>query len=191
MRFRMFLALAVFVVAPMGARQNGGSTTCYNCDNFSGSWSCSTASMFGGTSCTLGQNTCTVSGDCGASSSLGAVAVGNATLKQIVAVHPRLGATVFELTKTGQIDLTASVFWNADALSEQQALTLIQGGQVLLRPSPGRAVVFDSTFQVAGESAELVIIPRTDYPEDPVFIEFRMELIRENGVLVPRSWAIR
>lgn len=190
MRIHFILAVALMTV-PVAARQNGGSATCYNCDNFSGSWNCTTSSPWGGLTCTVTQNSCTVTGNCGSSSSLGSVGVGLTTLSQIATAHPRLGATVFELTKSGQVDRTASIFWNDDKMSVEQAMSLIRGEQVNLKPSPGQAIVFDATFETTEQGAELIIVPRIFSPFDPVFVEFRLELTPENGILVPRSWTLR
>jgi hypothetical protein len=186
------VAIAGISTIPVAARPVSGPT-CFNCSNFGGSWHCDTGSIWGGTTCTVTADSCTVSGNCnGGDSTQRMISVGSDTILEIASKHPRVAATVLELTRGGQLLKTASLFWHADAMSKDQVVKMLAGGPAGLAETPGEAVVYDFFVEDNDEGIALVIAPRSDFPEDPVFIEFRLGLaLNADAVLVPTSFSFR
>ncbi len=96
--------------------QPGG--TCYNCDNFTGTWECKSGSLSGGTECTVNQTSCTVSGNCNSSLSGEAPVSGNCSspdaqsayvnvpenlILEIARAYPRIAATLWTVTSSGPV----------------------------------------------------------------------------------------
>ncbi len=133
MRNSLLLTLSVLIslaAFPALAAQGGGST-CYNCDNFGGSWSCSTSSLWGGTSCTLGQDTCSVSGNCADSSGGGvapAIYLENDTIRQIAVEDIHAAASLVRLTRSGQIPLEGTIYWHAAPMNLNDLEQILEGG---------------------------------------------------------------
>lgn len=185
------IALAGISIAPLAARPVSGPK-CFNCDNFGGDWECRTGSIWGGSSCTLTADSCTVSGNCNTAGTERTVSVGAGTILEIAASHPRVAASVFLLTRGGHAAKNASVFWSADAMSREQVARLLDGGTAGLAETPGESVIHDSYVETSDAGISLFVVPRNDFADDPVFTELRLELSpNADGDLVPTSFSIR
>lgn len=189
--FLVGLALASVSALPLAARPVSGPT-CFNCSNFGGDWHCETGSIWGGTSCTVTADSCSVSGNCNAAGTERSASIPVSTILQIAETHPRVAASLYQVTRNGSLTDKTTVMWSAAALGFDQVVSLVDGGTAGLPATPGESVIHEVAFEERAGGGALVVSAITDYPEDPVFTEFRLELRRnDDGVFVPSSFSFR
>ena len=193
-KLALCLAIASLVLAPVTAfaAQTGGGTTCYNCDNFGGSWNCDSMGVFGGTSCTVSQDSCTVSGDCGASGSSINATLSRAVISEIAQADAGAAATLVRLRQSSKIPTEGQVSWHNVQITAQDVQMLLAGGS-LQGQTPGSASSHAFTVEPLDASTSvLVLTPGRDSAQH-TFTELAIFLERSSsgGQSEATTWIIR
>jgi hypothetical protein len=189
--------LALVVVAvPQHSFGDTATKTCYNCDNFFGPWECKSGGFSGGTECTVGQDSCTVKGNCSSSgSSLSGVTLSmdRGFILDVAARHPRAAATLHTLASSGTCGDISFEHWHNDVVTIDDVETLIDEGTIGLEPS-GPAVIYEITIEPYGAEGDLLLklVPVQPSDLDPQLTELLVHLTPElpEGPYVPVYWEL-
>lgn len=171
------LTLCLVVTASAFAA-TGGSSTCYNCEIWSGEWECDTSSINGGTKCTLENGSCTVSGDCDSKGSATpfVAEVPVELIHEVARVDAGAAATLVRLRHMPEIPETARISWMSTQITAGDVASLLSGGEIASK-TPHSLSRFDVLVELLDEtSAALVIRPAANsdaqnFQEMAIFFE--------------------
>ncbi|MEM6794447.1 MAG: hypothetical protein AAF725_10735 [Acidobacteriota bacterium] len=185
------LALASLAALPLHA-ESGSGAVCYNCSNFSGYWSCEGGGAFGGSSCTVSQDSCTVSGDCGSVDGSQQVHAAASLVREVGRVSPEVAVTLARIAQQPRVSSKLTVHW-ADIEFNQESVERVLAGDQLEGSTPGLAVMHEVKIERLDDTTARLVMNPHPRSVSRSYEEFALLLESEGGdsVLKATFWHLR
>lgn len=165
--------LALLLVSvPLQAAEAAGD--CKKCDQHGTHWDCVGGESSGGTGCSLQGDSCTVSGICsggGGTEAFYSAKVSVDLIRDIASVHPRLAASVWNLSLDKKIRSSNIIYWTDGPVSADDVEALVAGKPIRFKSRHKGMVAYRAVVQEGPlGTPELVLSPLVASKRDPGFV---------------------